>query len=520
MATFRLRNLGEVGFVGPEVPRFAVPPGGFTKLINARCYGGAVVTIRNSSQFMIGTATASPTWGGNIPYWFMPVVSSSGIDTSYIVYTNSTHLFTATKQGRSFEATRTAGAGTLVAYNAVTNWSGVLISGNPLVTSGSDVPQWLSFPSFSGKFRNLRWDDSAGTTWATRSAGAVYCGVVASLNNHAIALRMTENSTQYYSRVRWSHPYSYGGVYNTEPTTWDDTRLDSQADYVDLHDDGERIVDAVNLGDDLFIYKRTSTWRMSYVGGDSIFAFRKVFNVGAVGLNCTVDIGGRHVVLTYDDIIMHDGVSIQSIATERVRRKILDNYLSGAARAFHHKRNSEVVFTLNGMVMVYNYVTQKWYELSQGSIYHAASHIYLDEITGETKGSKFLVSNLNDSMIYDFDPLSSTAATCTASLEMPLLLGKTPEIALTELDSLKKIRRLTPYFECSASAFLGFRLIGYHTPAVTDGRTASGAVTLSTTMHWNCDVTGYQFQLEVYAWSMAPIRWYGLDVEYDVIGKR
>lgn len=517
MATFRLRNLGEVGFVGPEVPRFAVPPGGFTKLINARCYGGAVVTIRNSSQFMIGTATASPTWGGNIPYWFMPVVSS--FDSSYVVYTNSTKLYGAVYSNRAIDLTRTAGAGTEVAYGAATNWSGVIIGGTPLLTNGIDAPQWKSTQASTGRFRNLRWDDSAGTTWATRTAGAMVCAVVANLNNHAIALHTIEGSYRYGSRVRWSHPYSFVAGSDAEPTTWEDTRLDSQADYFDLHDDAERIVDAVNLGDDLFIYKRTSTWRMSYVGGDSIFAFRKVFPFGAHALNCVADIGGRHVVFTYDDIIIHDGVSFRSIATERVRRLILDRYVSGPARVFHHRRNNEVILTYNSFVLVYNYTTEKWYELSQGSIYHAAPHFYLD-ILSEPSGSKLLVSNSTDSMIYDFDPLSSTAATCTASLDMPLLLGKTPEIALTELDSLKKIRRLTPYFECSASAFLGFRLIGYHTPAVTDGRTASGAVTLSTTMHWNCDLTGYQFQLEVYAWSKAPIRWYGLDVEYDVIGKR
>lgn len=516
MATFRLRNLGEVGLVGPEVPRFAVPPGGFTKMMNARCYGGAVVTVRNSGEFMTTTASAAQVWGGHTIYWFMPVIEQFG--TSYVIYTNSTRLYGATSNNREIGLTRTAGSGLTnseLPYVSTFNWSGALISGTPVLTNGSDPPQWKAGQDSSSRFRNMRWDDSASTTWATRTAGAVKCNVVANLNNHAIACSLQEAGVNYLSRVRWSHPYVSG----YEPTTWDDTRLDSQADYMDLNDDSERIIDAVNLLDDLIIYKRNSAWRMSYVGGDSIFAFRKLFTVGASGLNCVVDIGGRHVVLTYDDIIIHDGVSIQSIATERIRRKIHDNYVSGPARAFHHKRNNEVVFTLNGMVLAYNYVTHKWHEFAQGSIYHAASHVYI-ATTGETAGSKFLVSNLSDSMVYDFDPLSSTAATCTASLEMPLLLGKTPEIALTELDSLKKIKRLTPYFECSSSAYLGFRLIGYHTPAVTDGRTASGAVTLSTTMHWNCDVTGYQFTLQVYAWSIAPIRWYGLDVEYDLIGKR
>lgn len=517
MATFRLRNLGEVGFVGPEVPRFAVPPGGFTQISNARCYGGAVVTLRQSNKFMIGTATAAPVWGGNIPYWFMPVVSDD--DTSYIVYTQSTLLFAANKNDRALAMTRTAGAGTAISYGATSNWSGVIIGGTPLVTNGIDAPQWKSLQSIVGRFRNLRWDDSAGTTWDNRTAGPTTCSIVANLNNHAVALNLLENGTRYSSRVRWSHPYSTGGSYNTEPTTWDDTRLDSQADFYDIHDDAAKIVDALNLGDDLIIYKREATWRMTYVGGDAIFAFRKLFSVGAHGLNCVVDIGGRHVVFTYDDIVMHDGVSIQSIATERVRRLILDTYLSGPARVFHHKRNNEVVITFNSRVIVYNYVTQKWYELPTGSIFHAAHILYLNT-SAATEGSKFLVSNSTDSMIYDFDPLTATAATCTASLEMPLLLGKTPDIALTELGNLKKVRRITPYFECSATALMQFHLVGYHTPAATDGRTASGAVTLSTTMHWNCDVTGYQFDLRVYAWSMAPIRWYGLDVEYDLIGQR
>jgi hypothetical protein len=75
------------------------------------------------------------------------------------------------------------------------------------------------------------------------------------------------------------------------------------------------------LRDSLMIYKEFNTWIAEYVGGQDIFSFRQVFSqIGMLTENCAITFGSNQLVLTDNDLVLHDGNSAQSIADKRTRR--------------------------------------------------------------------------------------------------------------------------------------------------------------------------------------------------------
>ena len=59
---------------------------------------------------------------------------------------------------------------------------------------------------------------------------------------------------------------------------------------------------------------------MEFVGGNFIFAFRKLFtDDGLISQNCAVEVEGKHYCFGPSDIYVHDGTTKQSICDERTK---------------------------------------------------------------------------------------------------------------------------------------------------------------------------------------------------------
>ncbi len=83
------------------------------------------------------------------------------------------------------------------------------------------------------------------------------------------------------------------------------------------------IIDGAVLRDSFYIYKETSCYRLTYVGGAEVMLTELVLpDTGMLARNCVAELSNRHIVLTDDDVVIHDGHIVESVADERTRNKI------------------------------------------------------------------------------------------------------------------------------------------------------------------------------------------------------
>lgn len=133
---------------------------------------------------------------------------------------------------------------------------------------------------------------------------------------HLFALNVTDTNGIFSDLVVWSDAAEPGAV----PQTWTPAP-DNQAGFFALAAGGGNIVDAVQMRDVLFAFMDSSTWAIQYVGGNAVFAARKVLETsGILAPNCAVEIKGSLVVLTDSDVIVFDGQQALSLIDKKMRR--------------------------------------------------------------------------------------------------------------------------------------------------------------------------------------------------------
>lgn len=139
--------------------------------------------------------------------------------------------------------------------------------------------------------------------------------IVRPFKYHLIGLGVSEPAGDFPDAVHWSNAANPGNV----PDTWVPA-ADNEAGDNFLADERGAIVDGLALRDAFYIYKQDSVYEMTYIGGTSVFRFRKVFGtVGALAANCIVRVKGTHVVLGNGDIYQHDGQNQKSIIEGKLR---------------------------------------------------------------------------------------------------------------------------------------------------------------------------------------------------------
>lgn len=170
------------------------------------------------------------------------------------------------------------------------------------------------------------------------------------------------------NEIYWSHPADPG----TLPANWDFADPASDAGKTFLPSAGY-VVDALELGETLFIYKSDSTWSCRFIGGQFVFSFDKKWSSsGILTNNCVTEFEGQHFVVTQTDIIVHNGVTMRSIADKRVK-KFFFNDISREhfQRAFVVKRpdtneiyvyypSRDAVDGYMDSVLIYHWINNNW----------------------------------------------------------------------------------------------------------------------------------------------------------------
>ena len=264
-------------------------------------------------RFLDGSAYQSFGWGevynspSYVPQHVLPVNISSN---RYWVYATATKQFAVTFSGG--QVTHTDITHTTARAGVVNNWTSTLLSGLPVLNADDGkVPMYWDLNT-ANKFIDIPSFGSYATS----------CKSLKSYKNFLIALNVTKASGNKPFLVKWSNPADPGSM----PTSWNEGDATVEAGEADLDGAETPIVDGLKMRDSFIIYTENSTHRMDYIGGDSIFSFRKIFGMsGVLNKNCIVEFDGWHFVVTGSDVIIHDGQTLSSVLDKKMRRSFFQN---------------------------------------------------------------------------------------------------------------------------------------------------------------------------------------------------
>lgn len=235
-------------------------------------------------------------------------------------------------------------------------WSGDILHGLAVLTNGVNNPVFFDGSTLATL-----------TNWPPADTTTCLCRTLRSYKNFLVAGYVTEDGTAYPQVVRWSHGADPGAV----PSSWDATDETKDAGRKALSETSGYVVDSLTLGDVQIIYKDDSTYIMQYIGGAFIFRFTLLSSSsGIMNKNCAVDIGGAHIVLTQNDVVMVTQQTIKSIANNRVRRTLFGLFsITSKERCFvahdYSRKEVHICFsdgnsTWANKDYVWNYSEDKW----------------------------------------------------------------------------------------------------------------------------------------------------------------
>ncbi len=293
-------NAGSIG-LNRDLSDHEMPLGAFTSAENIRFLDGYAGQFLGHGQVYEGATIT--------PYHILPVFIDSN---RYWIYASLNKISTVVLTGGVIthtDLTRSSGGD----YSAQPNqWTSATLGGIPVLNPGNttDVPQSWDL-NISNKFVPL-------DAWPANT----YCKAMRTYKQFLIALNITKPSGNFPFMVKWSNPAVPGAL----PTSWDETDPTNDAGEFDIAEGFDPIVDGLQLRDSFMIYKEQSVWRLDFTGGPFVFSNQKVLGVsGAMNRNCIVEIDGYHLVLTNNDIVVHDGVQGTSVLDKIMRRWLFQN---------------------------------------------------------------------------------------------------------------------------------------------------------------------------------------------------
>ncbi len=324
--------------INSDLPPHELPPTIWSDCRNVRFSDGSTEQVRGWSA-VFGTPNTPPQW--LIP---VPVGASY-----YWLYAGETAIG-VTDMTNHYDITPAAG----VTANLDTNWNGGVLNGVAVMNNGYDVPIWWSNATGSPMTTLIGWP--SGST----------CEIIQPYKNFLIALNMDTPAGLFTDMVKWSDQADPGTI----PASWDETDPALDAGETTLSDSPGAITAGKQLGEDFYIYKFESVYRMRYTGGRYIFSFHKVFDTfGAINQDCVVSVGHKHVVLGDGDIIIHDGNTQESILDGVTRdtlfRLIDPNYLHRSFIVPYYEKNEIWICVptageIPNFALVWNYKEQQF----------------------------------------------------------------------------------------------------------------------------------------------------------------
>ena len=359
MTIVKVPNCGSIGIV-QDLSVHELPINAWTDANNIRFLDGYVNQTYGHSEVYDSAAV--------IPYHVLPVIIGS---TRYWLYASLAKIYCVTITAGSAVHTNLTRqtAGNDVDYTATANsWTSTVLGGVPILNAGNttDVPQFWDL--------NTANNFAALTNWPT----STYCKSLRTYKNSLVALNVTKGSTNYPYMIKWSHPADAGSV----PSSWDETDPTKDAGEYDLSEGYDHIVDGLQLRDSLIVYKEKSVFRIDFTGGTYVYSVRRVLGMsGAMNRNCIAEIDGYHVVLTTDDIIVHDGEQAVSVLDKSTRRWLFQHIDTDELyRSFVFKNPffNEVFICFPSIgadypdtAIVYNYVDKTISKRALPNVHHA-----------------------------------------------------------------------------------------------------------------------------------------------------
>lgn len=386
------------GFIS-DTPPHEVGPDFWTGCRNAIMREGFASRILGSRD-AYSTALASAS-----PGQLMHAVNAEVADTNYWL------LFEDDGSAWSIEGSNAVDIDGSALLNAVANpfaWSSALLNGLPVISNGDDEPVY--------------WAGADLVTlpdWTATES----CNFITVFKFHIFALDISGPGGNFPNLAKWSAAAEPGTV----PASWTPA-ADNDAGDVELSDSPGGLLCAYPLRDSLIIYKRSSMYQAQYVGGNSVFAFRKVQSAsGALTRRSVCDVNGQHFVVSDGDILLTDGTNRRSVGESRVKDFLFnqldqDNYRN--LFCTYNRGRDEVLigFPESGnefctLALVYDVSTDSFGVRELNQVVHAPVGFVNDDVASNTWADR------SDAWAAASDPWGSS--TITAARDSLVLVDAT-----------------------------------------------------------------------------------------------
>ncbi|MBT8145481.1 MAG: hypothetical protein KJN90_01430 [Gammaproteobacteria bacterium] len=298
MQMFSVNELGAVGFIADKEPR-ATPPNAWSEMQNMRCIDRSIGSFAGHES--VATITEQPE----------TMITVKTGQKTFIVYAGQGTIYSVRGPTET-----TIGSG----FATNDTWDSCVLGGVGIFCSFSNNPQYWGG---SGNTVDLPYD-STGDTICTWTDATLRAKVIRPFRYHLFALNIEDCDGHNPRKVWWSHPADPGEL----PVTWDPTKPDYNAGFVELSETPGEVIDGLALRDTFQIYKSDAIYAATFTGtfDGLIFNFRQVTSsYGLYSRNCVCDVGGRHFFVGDGDIFLYDGTNFKSIADERVKDYFFDN---------------------------------------------------------------------------------------------------------------------------------------------------------------------------------------------------
>jgi hypothetical protein len=295
MAIISVASPGKFGIIQDRPPA-ELPPEAWSDGQNVQFLNGVT---RSTSDPVTLLSTGTEQYIGAIAG---PVTSSGFV--SWLL--TGTAKIVAMVAEELTDVTRISGDYTGIAS---ARWSGGVLGGVTVLNNSYDIPQYWSAPDILTKLIDLpNWPSTARA------------GCLRPYKQFLVALDITKAGVRYPTMVKWSHPADPG----VAPASWDITDPTKDAGEYPLSETPGPCVDCLPLRDTMVIYKQDSVWAMQYIGGTFVFKFVKLFgDFGIPNRDCAVEYqSGKHFVFTGNDLLVHDGQTVVSVASGKIRERL------------------------------------------------------------------------------------------------------------------------------------------------------------------------------------------------------
>ena len=333
--------------VNKDLSPYDMPPTFFNDGVNVRFLDGKAGKILGHSQ-VLGTPTAAP-------YWAISWLQGS---TDLWIYGGLTNLYKISGTTHS-TVTRASGAYTTLS-GTTNNWQGGVLGGVLVCTNGLDVPQ--SFVQSGSQFTDL-------SDWPS----TLRCKTIVPFRNHLVALNLTDSGAEKPFTIRWSDAIPAGASTNGT-NTWNTASTASESAETSLTGTKGHVLNALQLGNELIVYKEDSVYALNYVGGSFTFNVREKFkDTGLFSRDAVIDLGdGRHVMMATNDVLIHNSNSLKSVIDDHMKTFLfseIDSTYFYKTFLAHNKIKNEVWIcyprtgSTNGLAntaLIWNYRDDTW----------------------------------------------------------------------------------------------------------------------------------------------------------------